>query len=187
MFECAKSRGQIRFHLSAICAGKQPHILLHEMEGGDPQEVSDALAKWACGALSLTAMHAADTPEGGLDLPNARAPDGVWPPKKDSNAASLLIREAESSRPHHIARANSYCFHGRGEYCMRPPRKGGKKDQSSGAILRECRMWDGQEATPRQADSPGWERRPLPGIEHDPRGRDEISLGETSAVRRIAL
>ena len=48
-FEFAKSRGQIQFHLFAICADKQPHKLLREMEGGDSQEVADALVKWAWG------------------------------------------------------------------------------------------------------------------------------------------
>ena len=139
----------------AICADKQPHKLLHEMKGGESQEAADALEKWDWGALSLTAMRPADTPDGGLDLPNVRAPVGEWAPRKDSNAAALLFREAESFRAHHIDCANSYCFRGFSEYCMRVPRKGGKKDPSSGAILRECRM--GKGGRRRQG------RRALPG------------------------
>ena len=123
-FEFAKSRGQIHFRLFAICADQQPRRHLHEVEGGESQEVAGALANWARGALSLTALHPAETPEGALDLANVRAPDGEWAPQKDSSASALLFREAESFRAHHIACANSYCFHGCGEYCMRAPRKG---------------------------------------------------------------
>ena len=49
MFEIAKSRGEIQFRLIAICADMQPNKHLREMEGGDSQEVADALAKWAWG------------------------------------------------------------------------------------------------------------------------------------------
>ena len=59
---------------------------------------------------------------------------------------------------------------------MRAPRKGGKKDQSPGAILVECRMGAGREAKPMQADTPGWETRQLPGILPDPRGREKLAL-----------
>ena len=92
-FEFAKSRGQIHFHLFAICADKQPHKLLHEMEGGESQDAADALAKWAWGTLSLTAMHPADTPDGGLDLPNVRVPDGEWaPPERRQRSCASIQR-----------------------------------------------------------------------------------------------
>ena len=68
-------------------------MLLKEMEGGDSQEVADAPANRACETLSLTAMRPATTPEGGLDLTNVRAPDGVWGPEKDISAAALPFRE----------------------------------------------------------------------------------------------
>ena len=110
-FEFAKSRGQIHFHLCAVCADKLPRRLLHKMEGGESKEVAGALAKWAWGTLSLTALRPADTPEGGLDLPNVRAPDGEWGPREDRNADALLFRSAESFLAHHIACANSYYFH----------------------------------------------------------------------------
>ena len=74
MFEFAKSRGQLHFYLFAIRADKQPRRILHEMEGGESQEVSDALAEWGWGNLSLTALRPADTPEICLDFPNVRAP-----------------------------------------------------------------------------------------------------------------
>ena len=96
----------------SICADKKPRRLLRETEGGESQEVTEALAKWAWGAHSPTAMHPADTPGGDLDLPYVRAPDGEWAPRKDSNAAALLFREEESPQPHHIACANSYFFYG---------------------------------------------------------------------------
>ena len=38
-------------------------------------------------------------------------------------------------------------------------------------------MGDGQDATPMHADTPGWETRPLPGIEPDPRGYEKLALG----------
>ena len=47
--EFDKSRRQIHFHLFAIFADKQPHKLLHDMEGGESQDVAGALAKWAWG------------------------------------------------------------------------------------------------------------------------------------------
>ena len=49
MFEFAKSRGEIHFRQFAICADKKPHMFLREMEGGESQEVADALAKWDWG------------------------------------------------------------------------------------------------------------------------------------------
>ena len=66
---------------------------------------------------------------------------------------------------------------------MRLPRKRGKKDLSSGSILRECRMGDGKEATQMQADTPGRETRLLAGIEPDPRGYEKLAMGRN--VRRM--
>ena len=103
------------------------------MEGGESQEVADALAKWAWGAPSLTALHPEDTPEGGLDFPNVRAPDGEWAPRKDIESESLLFREAKSPRARHIACANSQCFRGRTEYCMAPPPQERRKE---GPVIR---------------------------------------------------
>ena len=91
------------------------------MEGGEAQEVADALAKWAWGSLSLAATHPADNPEGGLDFPNVRAPGGERAPQNGRNADALLFRESGSFRENHIACADSYCFRGRVEYCMRAP------------------------------------------------------------------
>ena len=97
MFEFAKSIGQIRFHLFAICADRQTNKLLRQAEGGESQEVADALAKWAWGALSPTVTHHGDTPEGGLDLPNVRTPDGVCAPKK--TATQQRYSSGKQNRP----------------------------------------------------------------------------------------
>ena len=107
-YEFAKSRGQINFHMCAICGDEQPHRLLHELRGGGAQEAADALASWAWGSLALTATHPASSPDGELDIALVRAPDGVWVPPQDSNAAGLLLRDATSFREHCIACANSY-------------------------------------------------------------------------------
>merc|ERR1712112_756904 len=65
----------------------------------------------------------------------------------------------------------------------RPQERGGGKEQPSGAILRECRMGAGREATPKHADTPGRETRLLPGILPDPRGYEKLSLQRN--VRRM--
>ena len=167
----------------AICEDKQPHMPPLEMEGGESQEVADAIAKWARGALSLTALHPADTPEGVLDFPIVRAPDGEWAPREDSNADALLYRETESLRPRHIACANSHCVHGSSEYCARGPQE--RREEGQGPRIHPQGMPNGagRDATPRQAGTPGRETRPPPGIAPGPRGYEKLALGETSAVR----
>ena len=110
-FEFAKSRGQIHFHMFAINEDKQPQRLLRAIKNGGAQEKADALATWARGSLSLTAMRPAGVPNGELDITLVRAPEGEWAPPKDSNAAGLLLRDAISFREQCIACANSYCFH----------------------------------------------------------------------------
>ena len=166
--EFAKSRGQIHFHMFAISADKQPHRLLHEMKGSGDQEKAGALAAWAWGSLSLTAMHPARGQNGELDVALVRAPDGEWAPPKDSNAAALLLLDAPSFRDHCIACANSYCFHTCSDYCMRAPRRGAKLPD--GGVRRECRMGAGTEATPGHWDTPGRPTRQKPALEADPRG-----------------
>ena len=157
MFECAKSRGKIHPHLFSICADKQPYSLLQEMEGGESQEVADELAKWARGALSLTEMRPADTPEGGLEMHNVRAPDGEWDPRKDRNADAPLFREAESFRPHHIACANSYFF----PRIHRILHSGPQERRVAGPVARrhpqEMPNGAGRGSAPRQAGAPGRE------------------------------
>ena len=67
---------------------------------------------------------------------------------------------------------------------MRAPRQGGKKDLSPVAVLMECRMGAGREATPRQAGNPGRGARPPPGISPGPRGYEKLALGRNA--RRMA-
>ena len=163
MFEFAKSRGALHFQLFAICAAIQPHKLPREMGCGELQEDADAIDNWACGAPSFAAMRHEDTPAGGMELPNVSAPDGVWAPEKTATQ-KRYYSGGGSFRPHPIACAKSYCFHRRIDYCKREPMKGGKKDHSPGAVLRECRMGYALEATPRQAGAPWRGDRPPPGI-----------------------
>ena len=106
-FEFAKSRGQIHFRMFAISAEKQPRRLLHEIKSSGDQEKADALAAWAWGSLSLTALRPATGQNGDMGAALVRAPDGEWVPPKDSNAAALLLRDATSFREHCIACANS--------------------------------------------------------------------------------
>ena len=94
-FEFDKSRGQIHFHSFAISAGKQPRRLPHALKNGGAQEKAGALATWAWGSLSLTAMRPAGLPNGEIDITLARAPAGEWAPPKDSNAVGLLLRDAK--------------------------------------------------------------------------------------------
>ena len=110
-FEFVKSRGQIHFRMFSIRAGKQPRRLLHEIKNGGAPEKEEALAKWARGSLSLTAMRPAGRPNGELEITLVRAPDGEWAPPKDSYAAGLWLRDATSFREHCIECANPYCFH----------------------------------------------------------------------------
>ena len=161
---------RLRFHMFAICADKKPNRLLHEMEGGESLEVADALENRALGALSPTPLHPADTPGGGLEVTSVRAPDGERAPEKETNADGMLCRESESFRPHQIACENLHFAHGCIEYCMRAPRRGGKRDSSPGEIPTECRMGKRREATPGHPDAPGWETRPIPTIAPGPRG-----------------
>ena len=58
-----------------IRAGEQPRRLLHAIRNGGAQENEDALAIWAWGSLSLTAMRPAGRTDGELDIPLARAPE----------------------------------------------------------------------------------------------------------------
>ena len=174
-FEFDKSRGQIHFRMFSICADKQPYRLLHEIKNGDAQEKADALAKWARGSLSLTAMRPSGRPNGELDITLARAPDGEWAPPKDSNAAGILLRGATSFREQCIACANSYCFHTFIDYCMSAPCRGAKVAENGG-IRRERRMGAGVEATPGHWDTPGWPAHQKPALEADPRGYGKLSL-----------
>ena len=182
-YEFAKSRGQIHFRMFAITSDKQPHRLLHVMRGGGSLEEADALANWAWGSLSLTALHPAVRPEGVLELPHVRAPDGAWRPTKESDAASLLFRDASSFREHRIACANSYCCQSCSDYCLRAPNRGAKRSPS-GAIHRECRMGSGRGATPGQCDTPGWPTRSELVVDPDPRGYEKLALPRN--VRRMA-
>ena len=47
----------IHSHLFAIWADTQPRKNLRAMDGGESQEDTDAIATWAWGALSLTALR----------------------------------------------------------------------------------------------------------------------------------
>ena len=85
------------------------------------------------------------------------------------------MRDAESFRPRHIECANSYCFRGRIEYCMRESCRDGKRDASPGKILRGRRLGTWREAPPGQADTPGREKRARPTIMPDPRGYEKIA------------
>ena len=75
----------------------QPHRLLREMDGGESQEVADALEKWALGALSRAAMHPADTPDGGLGFHNVRSTDAEWIPGKTATQRRFYSEKKNSS------------------------------------------------------------------------------------------
>ena len=49
VWEFAKSSGEIRCRLFAICADNQPRKLLRGAEGGRSEEATESIAKWATG------------------------------------------------------------------------------------------------------------------------------------------
>ena len=155
--------------MCAICAGNQPHRLLHEIRNAVAQEAADDLAIWAWGALSLTAIRPTGIPNDALGIPLVRVSNGGRAPPKDSNAAGLWMRGAASFRERCIERANAYCFYTCGAYGVRAPSRGARVSEN-GAIHRERRMWAGVEATPGHWDTPGWPIREKPALDADPRG-----------------
>ena len=162
MFEFAKSRGQIHFRLCSIRADKRPHKLLREMEGGESQEVADAIAKWAWGPY-LSPRCALEIRQRRRKYPKRPRQKAYGPQKKQQRRSDTIPgRRIVSPSPHRVCELILFALAGR--ILREAPRKGGKKDHPSGASLRGCQMGDGRDAAPRQAGTPGRGNRPLPGI-----------------------
>ena len=127
-FERAKSRGEIHCHMPAICEEKQPHMAPAKWRAVTrSRSPTRSPGRWARGALSLAALHPADTPGGAPDTASVRAPGGEWGPPKDINADEMIPHDSEPVRHRNIARANSDCSHGYVEYFARAPgRFGGR-------------------------------------------------------------
>ena len=137
----------------------------------------------ASGSLSHTAIRPYAEDGGDIDAARYRAPDGTWMPPKDGDAARVPLLGADSFRERPNSCENTYFGRECSDYCIRPARKGARKDQQGGA-RGDCRAGAGANETPGRRDTPGWCARGPSSIAPGPRGYDK--LWPLRNVRRAA-